>query len=157
FSDRAGIQIWDAVARKLATTCELPKHLRPSTAWSDRLDTYASCLAFTPDGRRLATGHPDGTILFWDVDLPVPKPGHLSTDEVNALWTALKHADPAKAWQAVWRLADSPDNVLPLLRDRVKPVESAAAEITGRLLADLDSASFAKREAASKRLKDLGV
>ena len=42
------------------------------------------------------------------------------------------------------------------LRGKVKPVAGAPADVTGPLLADLGSDVFTKREAASKRLKELG-
>src|SRR6266571_5589308 len=44
----------------------MPKRIRAGTTSG----SYASCMAFTPDGTRLATGHPDGTILMWQVALP---------------------------------------------------------------------------------------
>src|SRR5262249_21668088 len=43
------------------------------------------------------------------------------------------------------------------LRGRVKPYPTAAADVTRKLLADLDGDSFEVREAAAKRLKELGL
>jgi len=63
----------------------------------------------------------------------------------------------AKAWKAIWQLADAPREALSLLRGRIKPYPTAPADETRRLLADLDDASFAKREAATKRLEELGL
>jgi hypothetical protein len=114
-------------------------------------------MAFTPDGKRLATGHADGTILFWDLQLPASNPLHLPPNEIEALWADLRDADAAKAWQAVWRLADSPAEVVPFLAGKLKSSPSAPAATAGPLLADLDSGSFAKREAAAKQLTDLGL
>ena len=114
-------------------------------------------MAFTPDGRHLATGHPDGTILLWPVNLPSPKPVRLAPNEIDALWSTLKDADAAKAWQAVWRLADAPEDAVPLLRKMLKPVHGAPKNITNPLLADLGGDNFAKHETATKRLKDLGL
>src|SRR5205823_12086569 len=129
-----------ATAKKVQTL-KMPERIRATTTTG----TYASCMAFTPDGRRLATGHSDGTILLWDLDLPAP-PARLSAEEVAALWADLQDADTAKAWRAVWRLAESPEEVVPFLRGKVKPVAGAPADVTGPLLADLGSDVFAKRE-----------
>src|SRR5207253_2545187 len=93
-----------------------------------------SSLAFTPDGRRLATGYPDGTILLWDINLPTSQPTSLAVKDLDIVWEDLKGADAAKAWKAVWRLADSPDDVVPFLRNNVKPVAPAPEKVTRPLL-----------------------
>ena len=142
----------DVVAGKVVQTLKMPERIRATTTTG----TYASCMAFTPDGRRLATGHTDGTILLWELDLPAAQPARLSAQEIEVLWADLQDADAARAWRAVWRLAESPDEAVPYVRGKVKPYVGAPADVTGPLLADLGSDVFTKREAASKRLKDLG-
>jgi hypothetical protein len=151
--DVSTIKLWDLVTGKLVATREVPKGHD-----SDRArGSYTSCLAFTPDGRRLATGHPDGTILLWNIDLPISKPVPLAAKDIEPLWNDLMDADAAKAWRAVWRLVDSPNEVVPFLRERLKAFAPAAEEITRPLLADLDSESFARRDAANKSVLELGL
>ncbi|HEY7326379.1 MAG TPA: sigma-70 family RNA polymerase sigma factor [Gemmataceae bacterium] len=140
-----GIQLYDAVTNKLIATRRMPKGM-----------TNEICFAFAPDGRRLATGMADGTILLWDISLPSPKPQHLQAKQIEPLWTDLADADAAKAWRAVWRLADARNDALTFLRGRVKPYPIAAADATSKLLTDLDSDSFEVRESAVKRLQELG-
>jgi len=142
-----GIQLHDAVTGKLLAVRRMPKDVMGSTV----------CFAFTVDGRRLATGMPDGTILIWEIALPISKPQSLQTKEIESLWTDLADADAAKAWRAVWRLADASQDALGFLRGRVKPYPTAPAELTRKLLADLDSDSFEVREETVKRLKELGL
>jgi RNA polymerase sigma factor (sigma-70 family) len=152
-SNGDGIQLWDAAAGKMIAAHKLPEQIRSSMAQR----SYASCLAFASDGRRLATGLPDGTILLWDVPMPPHRAESLAAKELEALWADLGDTDAAKAWHAVWRLADAPQEALAFLRDRIKPYPTAPAEVTRKLLADLDSDSFEVREAAMERLKELGL
>jgi hypothetical protein len=44
-----------------------------------------------------------------------------------------------------------------LLRERLQPVQPAAAEITEPLIRDLDSDAFAKRQESLKKLQELGL
>jgi RNA polymerase sigma factor (sigma-70 family) len=150
-NDLDGIQVWDALTGKVVLTRPMPEHVRSSTTNG----SYASCLAFTADGRRLATGHPDGTILVWDVPLPRATPKPLAADELDALWTDLASSDAAKAWRAVWLLRDAP-STMQLLRERIQPVAPAPVDQVRDLIADLDNESFERRQAAVKRLKGLG-
>ncbi len=148
-----GIQLWDMVTGKVIAAHKISERIRSSTAQA----SYAGCLAFTPNGRRLATGMPNGTILLWDVPLPPARLQRLAAKEVELLWADLADADAAKAWSAIWRLAEAPSDALAFLHDRVKPYPTAAADVTRKWLADLDSDSFERREAAVKRLKALGL
>jgi hypothetical protein len=152
-NDLDGIHLWDIATGKKIATRKLPERVRASTTPG----TYSSCFAFTPDGKRMVTGHTDGTILVWEVELPQAKAVRLDPDEMEALWADLKDTDASKAWRAVWRLAGSPDDVVPFLRKHLKAFPPAPAEVTGPLLVDLGSDSFARREAATKRLKELGL
>src|SRR4051812_12145123 len=74
---------------------------------------------------------------------------------METLWADLKDSEAPKAWRAVWRLAAFPKASVPFLRDRIKPLQPAAKDITGPLLAELATESFARRDAATKRLKEL--
>ncbi len=109
-------------------------------------------VAFAPAGRTLLTGSGDTTALLWGLRPPVSshKPR-----EPEALWSDLA-ADPEAAYRAVWALADAPATAVPLLRKRLRPVRSHSDEEMRPLLADLDSGSFQRRQAATKRLRELG-
>ncbi len=152
-NDLDGVQVWDAATGKVVLARAMPEQVRASTTGG----TFASCLAFTPDGRRLATGHPDSTILLWDVALPPRRPAPAAAKETEALWADLASDDPARAWRAAWRMADIPAQAVPLLRKHLKAALPAPEEVTRPLLADLDGKSFRRREDAVKRLKELGT
>src|SRR5262249_11906326 len=103
-NDLQGVRLWDVSAGKALTMLTMPERV-PSALTSG---SFAGCLAVSADGRRLATGHPDGTILLWDLPRPPARPGRLMAKEVESLWDDLAGSDAARAWRAVWRLADRP-------------------------------------------------
>ncbi|HYV34767.1 MAG TPA: WD40 repeat domain-containing protein, partial [Gemmataceae bacterium] len=104
---------------------------------------FASCMTFSPDGKSLATGHANGTILLWDMTpawnaLTVPK-GPVDT---VACWAALADADPKNAYSAIDLLAANPSKALPLLREKLTAVAKVDPKWLAARLADLDSTKF---------------
>jgi WD40 repeat protein len=119
--------------------------------------SQAGPLAFSPDGKRLASAHRDGTILIWDL-LPEidrrPSPPNAEDKNVDRWWTALAGDDAKQAHAAIWGLIGAPERTLPLFRERLHPAEAPPAEKLKQLLGDLDSDEFAKRNAAAKQLAE---
>jgi hypothetical protein len=107
-------------------------------------------LAFLPGGR-LATGMMDGTILVWDL-----APKAATAGELDTLWADLADEDARKAYRAVHALAARPAQAVAYLKDHFHPVPEVEPRRVKRLLADLDSDQFARREAAAKELATLG-
>lgn len=148
----AGIRLWETITWKEVSqlTTEHPEHLAAGK-------TFASALAFAPDGRTLATGHADCTVLLWDATLRAGARGRpLTEHECASLWDDLAGPDAARAFAAVWKLADDPPRSLPLLRDKVQPVMAAPAEQTNALLKELDSLDYPVRQRAGQKLHELG-
>jgi hypothetical protein len=139
------IQLWD-----LATGKELLR--RPGH------DTPVDCLAFSPDGKRLATGHFDSQILVWDVAAAYerrPRPRPAEARELETWWQDLA-GDAPQAHRAIWSLTAVPAQAVPLLRDRLRPAVALPADELQRLVQDLDSPRFQRREEASRRLAEFG-
>jgi WD40 repeat protein len=110
-------------------------------------------LAFRPDGKALASGHVDGTVLVWDLSgLPYVKP---AVADRETAWTDLASADAGKAYRAVLAVAADPGGVA-FLRDRVSPTPPVPAARLQSLVKDLDSDKYATREEATASLKKLG-
>jgi RNA polymerase sigma factor (sigma-70 family) len=113
-------------------------------------------LAFSADGRTLASVSDDTTALLWDVAGAADKrPAALTAAERDALWGDLSEADAAKAYRAMRTLTASGGGVA-LLRERLKPAEAADAKWLARLLADLDADDFETRAKAVRELEELG-
>jgi hypothetical protein len=139
------IQLWD-----LATGKELLR--RPGH------DTPVDCLAFSPDGKRLATGHLDSQILIWDVAAAYerrPRPRPVEARELETWWQDLV-GDAPQAHRAIWSLAGVPAQAVQFLRDRLQPAVPLPAAELQRLVQDLDSPRFRRREEALRQLAEFG-
>ncbi len=120
------------------------------------LDAEVSCLAFSPNGQRLFSGLSNSTLLVWAVTTrKAHRPAALDAAGAARAWAELA-GEPRKAFAARGALALSPKTALPLLKERLKPVQPADAARLRRLIAELDGDTFAKREAARKELEQLG-
>jgi RNA polymerase sigma factor (sigma-70 family) len=119
-----------------------------------------TALAFAPDDRLLLSGSHDTTALVWDLAPVLEKAGprrtRLPAGELEALWTDLQGADAARAYRALRLLAAAPGQGVALLRERVRPAIKADPKRLARLIADLDSDTFATRERAARELAEFG-
>jgi hypothetical protein len=114
-----------------------------------------TALAFSPDGKVLASGGSDTTALLWNIDSRWPAaPGRVQPPkDLEAAWTDLK-ADAAKANEAVWSLTAAPEKTVPFLARRLPPVKP----VTPKRLADLlESLADEDYETNRKSMKELGA
>ena len=117
-------------------------------------------LAFSPDGQRLVTASADTTLLVWDaapwVKGLVAPGGKLRAHDLASLYDDLANADGARAHVAVWALAGDPAQVVPFMRERLKPAAPADPKVIARLIAELDAEEFRVRQKATSDLEALG-
>src|SRR5262249_38708162 len=131
-------------------TGEVRRHFKghQGTAWG---------VALSRDGRRLATGSFDTTALVWDVTgIDGAPPATVTEKDLESRWSALTGTDAAKAFDAIWWLASVPKDSVPFLMKRLRPAVAVDQQRAARLVADLDSKSFATRKKAAEELEQLG-
>src|SRR5207302_511503 len=114
------LQLWD-----VATGQELLRRA------GYEVDITGHAFVFAPDGRTLATGYVDSTILLWDLAPETwrrQQPSRpLDVQELQAAWADLASADARKAHVAIWKLAVVPRQAVPLLGVRLHPVSAVPA------------------------------
>jgi WD40 repeat protein len=117
-------------------------------------------VAFSADGRRLASGGDDGVVLVWEVSTAQkqavgPRLAPLPAGDLKTLWGDLASEDAEKAHRAVWTLSAMPKESVDFLKERLLPQQPDPARLK-RLLAALDDDDFDEREKAQKELESLG-
>jgi WD40 repeat protein len=115
---------------------------------------HINSLKFAADGSTLVSSSRDGTGLVWDVFGRSDARSPLAPKELDACWADLA-GDAGRAFQAMRKMLRSPDEAVPYLAKRVRPVPKPDAKRIAGWVADLDSDNFARRKAATAELEKL--
>lgn len=142
-SDGYAVHLWETATSKLIHT--YTGH-----------QGYIHALAFSGDGRRLASTSSDSTILIWDVTGQAAKSAALTEAKLKECWNDLAGEDAGRAHRAVWTLIRAPRQSIPLLQAHLHPVKPVSSEQIERWIRDLDADAFEKREKAMAELENLG-
>jgi WD40 repeat protein len=155
------VRLWDLnpVLAALRTGKALPtpreRFTRPG---HDRAPTAA---AFMPDGKVVVTASRDGTALIWDFRTLEPdvtaQAAKLTPQELEKLWETLAEREAKAGQRAVALLGAAGQRTVDLLKARLRPVRESDEQRLARLIVELDSKSFSRREAAVRDLKALDV
>lgn len=91
------------------------------------LTEWVEVLSLTADGRRLATGHPGGSILLWELPPTPPADAATSHDDLpqRSSWEALAQLDAGPAQLAMRALARSGDSGVAFLMGLLREPGSA--------------------------------
>ncbi len=111
-------------------------------------------VAFFPNGKTLATGGEDSTILLWDLERSASKLAakEAPVDRLNGQWKQLADLDARCAHDAAMAFAARPDEALPFLAEQLQPVDRPSDEQLAKWIAELDHDAFQVREAATRKL-----
>jgi WD40 repeat protein len=143
-SEAAGLEdflhLWELAGGREVLRWPLPPH------------TMTKALAFTPDGRFLIAGMSDSTILVWDA---LPAAGKLpcGPQRLRRLWTDLEQGDAKQAHLALAELIAAGEEAVNFLAGRLEPARRLPPEQLTRLLTDLDSEEFERRDKATRELE----
>jgi WD40 repeat protein len=158
---RPDVLVWDAGSGELVHTFKAPKG-----------EGFGG-LAYSPDGKYLAThGHETG-VLLWDLEAvpalkkaraptlpeapPEPEPEKLTAEALHRLWDDLASDDGVPAFKAIWALALHPKQAVPLMRDQLRPLTAPTPAELARLFVDLAAEDFATREKAVAELSRVAL
>jgi RNA polymerase sigma factor (sigma-70 family) len=138
------VKLWDTVTGK-------------ELAWFTGFKSGVSAVCLSPDGRFLAAGLKDSTILIWDVSQKTLAarcaPKELSAAELDACWVDLMSDEPRIAQIANWKMTDSPRQTVEFLKKCLKDVVAENSVKLKRLVTDLSSDQKAVRESALAELQ----
>ncbi|MBS0208528.1 MAG: hypothetical protein JSS27_06190 [Planctomycetes bacterium] len=113
---------------------------------------YISSLAFGPNGR-LVSGSFDTTALVWDVNTrPCSAPAALPKEQWSNAWSDLA-GNGITAHNTTERLIATGSDVVPFLRERVRPATAVDPALVTELIGRLDAPKFTDRQRATLELE----
>jgi RNA polymerase sigma factor (sigma-70 family) len=112
-----------------------------------------SAVEFGSDLRTVLSASGDKTALLWGLRPPgvAARPGGAA-----GVWDDLASDDAARAYRALWALADAPAPASAVLLERMPPARPADEARARQLVAGLDADAFAERERAARELAAMG-
>ncbi len=112
-------------------------------------------LAYSSDGRYLASASVDAPIFIWDVYGLLPSEKKIAEAEADRLWDYLGY-DSSRSFEAVRALISQPQQALVLLQKQLVPAEKTNPAKISQWIAELSAASFRDREQAIAKLSAIG-
>ena len=117
-------------------------------------------VAFSPDGREIMSGGAEGVGLIWDVTRGpqgAARRQTLTPADLEKCWTDLLSEDGPTANGALWELASAPEQSVPFIQERMRPLFGGDAQRAAKFIVELDDDSFDVRERASAGLAAMGT
>jgi WD40 repeat protein len=117
------------------------------------LHANVTALTFGPGDAFLAAGLLDGSILIFDTSKVTAKTRSPGSPELDSLWADLGGSNVGKAHEALWKMVDASEQVVPFLKNRLRPVAVRDRARLQQWISNLDSPRFAVRQAATRELE----
>jgi hypothetical protein len=115
---------------------------------------WTSCVAFSPDGRRLATGGSDGNVVVWDCDTVCGLSEKLLNRNLQQLWADLASDDPSAAYRSAASMLAQPVAAVRTLKENLEPVTERDLELLRGRIKDLEDRRFAVRRRVYQELQN---
>jgi WD40 repeat protein len=129
------------------------KEIRLTRAHQD----LVTAVALAPGGKTFASAGRDTTAVLWTaMALHEPWTTPITAKDCASRWADLASADAARAYRAIWALAGAPQEALPFLHERLRPIPQVERGKIARLINSLDANAFIEREKATSELTKLG-
>jgi WD40 repeat protein len=142
-----GVRLWEAHSRE--KVADLPGHRGEVNA-----------LAFAPTGGHFVSASDDTTSLIWNLSAILSDSARLAQDW-QTLWSDLAGRDARRGQRAVLGLRAKGNAAVKFVDDRLTEMfaleKAKGMARVPRLLEDLNSSAFTKREKAVRELKELGL
>jgi WD40 repeat protein len=139
------IDVWDITGGRLLA--QLKGHQAEVTS-----------LKFAPEGKTLASGSLDTTILIWDMSkFTSSRDSDIRIPNVLKNWNELRHNDASRAFDAICSLASAPAETTSFLKAHLPAPPVPEAEEIERFVADLDNELFEVRKKAHAELERIGL
>ncbi|KAF0246278.1 MAG: WD40 repeat-containing [Planctomycetota bacterium] len=124
---------------------------------SVELRSLPRSVAWSPDGKRIATGLDDGSTLVWDAEklLRDPKPPAAGGEPLDALLDRVGVPNPEKAWDAAFGASTLP-GCAAALTARLDALARADASTVAPLVRQLGDDDPEKRDKAEAELREMG-
>lgn len=147
------VLIREILSNEHLTALEVPSAVAANSGKS----VWVTAVAFSPDGRYLATGDNTSSVILWDVrkaGIEEPDQAPLTAERLNGAWEDLAQFDVRRARKAVYTLGNQPEVSLPYLAERLNEIVTVPGEEqVRRLIHDLDSDDYMVRERATQALR----
>jgi WD40 repeat protein len=149
-SSQGGVRLWETTTRQLIGSF-IPQ--RPTGDGQGRKYEQLR-LAFDPAGLRLAVAGDDTTALVYSLPLLFADKTSPPFDEKT--WSVLIGDNSQASFRLMMTLTRHPAGAVGFLRKRIAPVAGATDKRIQELIAELDAAGYARRQAASDELVRVG-
>lgn len=114
-----------------------------------------TAMKFSVDGSLLASGGRDTTAVIWKIPGKAGKVQSVG-EKMGLLWDDLASENPRKAYLAMAEVLGNPSAAAKFFENRLRATAALEPKLLDGLIGDLDNPTFSARDAATRKLAELG-